>query len=587
MDRNKATAPYNFVSLPKQVIAAPLEKNIQAEQWDKDDSAYIESARADFRKYIEKNIEDQDALSGEIELDITTETPCFVGGYMDPDAADDAAQEFFSPTGKPILPGSSLRGMVKNMYKIITCGAMRKEEDFHDQHLYFRSIAAPKSIRDYKQHYLDRMTGVAAGFLVGRGREYFICPGYAEDPRPDGRRTNESFEIEWQQGKCACYTGPMGKKHHYDIIEYPQDWSVTLPISEEVIKSYREDKKRGNANGDPKKAADWDLFELAEKKSAAKEITDNHYDMVVPCFYKEENGIVQHFGFGPSYRIPYQKSIAQHIPEALQSRKVDFADAVFGRKELWGGRVFFDDAVWQGSGNPYLQAGKTPPLMSPNPTSFQLYLRTDGYGQPQHWDRNTDIRGYKLYWHKNCGANWRTDTTDDDTHPIIPVRAGSHFKGKIRFERLTAVELGSVLRVFELAREDEDLRYKIGKGKSLGMGTIKIETKLSVLDADEAYSHLFDANGLADCLRPDDGTLWQKSITAFDAYRQRECCEMGYEAGYEILQGELRHMLDWKNEEKKPGWQQLTSHMELGGTEFRNRLALPTVGELFPSGSQR
>ncbi|MBR3745560.1 MAG: hypothetical protein IKN27_01205 [Selenomonadaceae bacterium] len=110
------TAPYNFVSLPKKVLPAQFQ-NVD-----------------DFKEHVTS----AQTVSGEILLDIETLTPLFIGGNE---------SKNFAPVGKPIIPGSSLRGMFKNIFKIVTCGAFRGEstaqkkgEDFNDEHIYFRCI---------------------------------------------------------------------------------------------------------------------------------------------------------------------------------------------------------------------------------------------------------------------------------------------------------------------------------------------------------------------------------------------------------------------------------------------------------------
>ena len=78
-------------------------------------------------------------------------TPLFVGG--------DDAGTFFSPTGEPLIPGSTLRGMVRNLFKIVTAGTMRRDEDFTDRHLYFRCIMAAggKQLKELNAYYENRM----------------------------------------------------------------------------------------------------------------------------------------------------------------------------------------------------------------------------------------------------------------------------------------------------------------------------------------------------------------------------------------------------------------------------------------------
>ena len=95
---DEATAPYNFVTLPHKIIPAPLEETIPGEKYCK------EGARADvvrplFQEYILANREKQDAYSGFLDVKITTETPCFIGGNGENKEAIEAFLELFKLNG--------------------------------------------------------------------------------------------------------------------------------------------------------------------------------------------------------------------------------------------------------------------------------------------------------------------------------------------------------------------------------------------------------------------------------------------------------------------------------------------------------
>ncbi|MBR0062020.1 MAG: hypothetical protein IJP68_11135, partial [Selenomonadaceae bacterium] len=118
---NTATAPYNFVPLPEKILPAPLD---------------------DINNFAEY-LSGQKTFSGEISLELEALTPLFIGGN---------GTKTFAPVDQPIIPGSSLRGMFKNIFKVVTCGAFRgkstaqkKGEDFNDEHIYFRCLMTTKS----------------------------------------------------------------------------------------------------------------------------------------------------------------------------------------------------------------------------------------------------------------------------------------------------------------------------------------------------------------------------------------------------------------------------------------------------------
>lgn len=591
-----ATAPYNFVSLPNFVVPSPLDQGLD---WEEEDQ---ETVHDFYQDYLASN----EVFDGILHLTITTKTPCFIGG---------SGEKSFAPVNpdEPIIPGSTLRGMVKNLLKIITCGTLRAdgkvEEDFHDRRMYFRSMAATvksfktyyenqlgiKNFSDGKKHY--SISGALAGFLVSRDSKYYICP--ASCPEQKDRpllHDSKVNEVAWHmtEGKCECYTGAMGSKKHYDVV-FDGNWDQPKEIPEAVIKAYKEDKKRGNAEGKEERDNGFDLFTRAKKGTEAASFTAGQFDTVVPCFYRiDKEGNIQHFGFGRYYRVPYNLSVKDHIPEELQQHIIDFADAIFGKKELWASRVFFDDAFLT-TEHRCFPAEYSHPLMSPNPTSFQLYLKQQAGKEPAHWDvKGVPIRGYKLYWHhKETPISWQIGADEKEIPGMIrisPLKQGNVFTGKIRFSQLTAVELGALLKVFALGNVDKELCYKLGQGKSLGMGSVKIDTTLQVFDPSKRYTALFSDSGWETALENAD---MKPYLDAFDGYLDEVFAaaaaadqknnikrKINHRAQYDIIQQELCTMLDWT---KRPA-PKVTKMMKINddGKPFQNRWVLPSVCDLFP-----
>ncbi|MCH4183566.1 MAG: TIGR03986 family CRISPR-associated RAMP protein [Prevotella sp.] len=587
-NKNIATAPYNFISLPQSVVPSELDQDINWENEESDD------VRELYGEYIQK----QGTLSGYIDLTITTKTPCFIGGN---------GSEFFAPVDadKPLIPGSTIRGMTKNIFKIITCGAMRckgdVEEDFHNQRLYFRDMAS--KVKSLKEHYEKQLniehkhgahgtysvSGADAGFLVCAGEKYYICPAKESREELDGKRDTNTVIWNMERGSCDCFTGEMGSKKHYDII-YDGNWENPLPVPDEVIKAYREDKKRGNSNEVDGQGNGFNLLTNAKRGDGARTFTENYYDMVIPCFYKGKNGKVLHFGFGRFYRIPYNLAIAEHVPASLQRSCIDFSDAVFGKKELWGSRVFFEDALLASSLSCFDNADYTHPLMSPNPTSFQLYLDQTDRKEPAHWDdSDVNIRGYKMYWHhKQTSISWQKDA-EEITIPgmikIRPLKQGNVFRGKIRFNDLSAVELGALLKVFDLGVKDHEVCYKLGQGKPLGMGSVKIDTSLYIVKPQAAYGTLFQQDGWTKSAEKMDA---EDCMQAFKEYMNKKFIEADQRDSetksgtnkhrYEILQRDLCQMLDWDQRKKEDVVRNMK--IEKNDRGFKDRYILPTISEI-------
>ena len=195
--QNLATAPYNFVSLPNKVLPAQFE-NVE-----------------DFGEHVGTN----GNLSGEISLKIETLTPLFIGGGQ--------GSKSFAPVDTPIIPGSSLRGMFKNIFKIVTCGAFRgqtasqkKGEDFNDEHIYFRclmknhfaALGGYNWSDELHRTYVKRMVregtdkdgkkfiakNARPGFLIRKANgQYFIAPSIYTSDRPEDFIMIKAFQAKY------------------------------------------------------------------------------------------------------------------------------------------------------------------------------------------------------------------------------------------------------------------------------------------------------------------------------------------------------------------------------------------------------
>ena len=570
------TTPYNFVPLNDVVLHPPLYEYVKGYT----DNVGMQKGYKEFLLADKK-------YSGYCEVDIENITPLYIAGED---------KKFFSDGKNLCIPGSSLRGCLKNLFKVITNGTMRIDKDnpdITDKILYFRNLAG-KKVDPTKQLYSDRFTydktykdkdgklktkkaSIAkAGFLVREGKQYYICRADLKVQKGDNWKVNPKAPyIYWHNEGADIFTGRMNNKKHYYRIKNPA-WEDKYVILNNVLNGYRDDKNRKGLDllnvENPKKGTDREQF----LKGAEK------FNYIVPCFYVEENGIVSHFGAGPYYRIPYRESIGDHVSKDLKEAQIDFADAIFGNKECWSSRVFVEDCYLDSDKSALEKQDYAKILMGPNPTSFQFYLNTDEYKNPQHWDSSANIRGYKFYWHKKM--RWQGDKNDNENmnNLIAPVKPNNHFKGKIRFENLDAVELGAFMYLFGIA-EEKDICYKLGMGKSIGLGSIKLTGKFYFRD-DTYYKKLFatDKKDFAKCLIEVDK---QKFIDEFKTYLKSKLSPESFVLYQQRIKS-LKAILSIKymmsaNSEK---WNNMTRYMEIGNKEDRNivtsRTPLPTIEEV-------
>lgn len=141
-----ATAPYNFV---------PASEKVVFPSW-----ADLVSHDVPFR----------DGLCGRLDLEITAHTPLFIRG-------EDGEGAFFSTPDGPALPGTSLRGMLRNVVQIASFG---KLGPVNDRRLSVRDL--------HDRGYTQSMTRggfplVSAGWLSASATDSYDAAGEDGSPR--------------------------------------------------------------------------------------------------------------------------------------------------------------------------------------------------------------------------------------------------------------------------------------------------------------------------------------------------------------------------------------------------------------------
>lgn len=547
-----ASASYNFVRLPSHVIPA--------EFYD----GNFEGVTKDVMDAYRDHVTQMGTHTGYIDLTITTETPLFIGG---PSKQEDTTPlEFYGGQNNPTIPGSSLKGMVKEIFKIVTASSFRPYQrgtglgDFEDRYLYFRDIAS--AIKPLKEYYASRMMNpikngaglstpkATPGFIIQTANnEYYAVPSVAKKIYYEAEKElvakQRTPSIDWTHTYVNVHVGAMRSKRTFMRITKPCNFDKRIPIPQSCIESYADDKNRGTL----------DLLDKKTGKSgeAAKEYTHStDVKFVVPCYFTEKDGVVEHFGHGRYYRIAYDLKISDHLPNSLERHNngVDLCDSVFGYGDNWAGRVSFSDAHVQGTLK-MCPSDYPHPLMGPNPTSFQLYLNqdVDNHNTYNHWGHeHASLRGYKMYWHQPLekAKNWTRTVEEKEikgTRKIRPVDRGVTFTSRIHFERLSDVELGALLMSLNLDKYSGGQRrtyYKLGMGKSIGFGSIKLNTEVTIFDNNSRYAALFENDAWN---TGKSTTKSEEYVKAFTTYRDDV---LGADKpAYNAMLDDLYMMMDW------------------------------------------
>jgi CRISPR-associated protein (TIGR03986 family) len=188
-----------------------------------------------------------------------------------------------------------------------------------------------------------------------------------------------------------------------------------------------------------------------------------------------------------------------------------FAGRVFpSAARLFGVRRAHDSAGWAEGSRERSLAGAQPTdttlkiLSGPKPPSPAMYFTgKDAEGAPrgeyipkEKLNANEHrAQGRKFYLHHRDadGSAWATREPREHAKQkvsIRPVESGTVFYFHVDYENLSARELGALLYALRPTRE---FRHKLGMGKSLGLGRVRVEP-VAVLGVDRAAR--YSARGL-------------------------------------------------------------------------------------------
>jgi CRISPR-associated protein (TIGR03986 family) len=585
--RDYARAPYNFVPLNEKVIPADVE---------------------------EKN------LSGFVDLTITAKSDLFIRGKR---------EKFFKAGEKEALPGSSVRGMIRTLVEIATCSKMEMMDG--NRNLFFRNIQD----NNYKNIFIEQLNnGIVRmrskpGWILKRGGKYILQKAskvYKVDIRSleeiglanrgtkylfsdiwfdpnsvtlyhEKQIGNRTFRLEYNKIRrisrspidgfskgTLLQTGDIPRKHFQWIIgEALNDESADIT---NLMATYAKDENRDEGA---------DLIKILKKKG------DN---VAIPCFYIEEHGQPVAIGHTGLFRYPYKYKIQDAVKQKAGGPGRDMASEMFGYAEdkaQKAGRIFFEDCPICDSKGTELKFFKI--LSSPKPTSFQLYLEQNGAGNEKiHWGSDiARIRGNKMYWHSKKDYT-NPDAVGKNEEELLKrifsgnemytagnvVKAGSIFKGRIRFEGLSKAELGALLFVLELPK---GCAHKIGMGKPLGLGSVEIACSLNLKNLQERYKSVFGGmEWWNDGLNSAETGPYN---VAFQNYMREH---LGADAGADYWQNErmkeLKCLLTLNHQFDGVTWENRVRYMEIQrpniGNEYRRdgqRLVLPKPTDVIKPGT--
>ncbi|GIK75183.1 MAG: CRISPR-associated RAMP family protein [Chloroflexota bacterium] len=415
----RATAPYNFVPLPDTV-------------------RLVEQPIPGHDNYLR-------GFTGYFDCTLTTLTPLYTRTALKPEffeqwgddlrklMKDPVARETYAQffhidnVEEPLIPGSTLRGMVRALIEIASSG---KSMWVSNEKLFYRTVDNSTIGKEYSA----RMTGKVKGGILRKNADgYYIeeCvvlrvqrdklggpnalyDGTAPNKRP--KWTNSAgaphqYAPVWVRvaangwavedirysttkgfrGGRLVITGDIPRKQKEFVFLDPAPNTAHIAVSEELIHQLQSEHQitQWQENAFPT-----DKPTSGSRSRPGMLRSDKHLEMEGdPVFYLIEGNTLVFLGRAQMFRLPYNHSPLDMVPGALRSHLqdgqevFDLAEAMFGyapekgangeRKSSRAGRVYFGDARFAEARSRLWWSDEpvTPKILgSPKPTAFQHYL---------------------------------------------------------------------------------------------------------------------------------------------------------------------------------------------------------------------
>lgn len=474
-DNKHFVNPYNFISLP-----------------NKKASAYT----------------DQDKHYGVIRYSITTKTPLFIPNSSKDNAfackeSGHKSYDFFSYTdlsneknvsGKyqePVVPGSEMRGLVRNVYETLTDSCMGILND--DYPVKRIGVAFEPGLLHFEEDgSLSLVKATTIQVDADQCQEKEIKNGqkiYYGTPQSVGRgqKRIDGFSTKYVNGKRSGYVIRWGfgaKKHFYHVFESQTSIAVNnlnskevLSKMESIITSYMEQPVVKQDNEE----AYNDYFE-------AFKLFLNRRKGYFPVNYSDKvNGLLSITPATFSKEVS-SKSVADYAGVFAPCKdSLCPACDLFGKigDNAKGSRIRFSDMYVEkldSNKSYYVKDSVTiANLSSPKISNVDFYLerpKNATFWTYDYYVSNNKVyaytgvlRGRKYYWHhhsENVSFNNVGRTKLNKT--IRPVKEGITFNGELYFDGISSKQLNQLIYILNTGKDG--LGYKLGMGKPLGLGSV-------------------------------------------------------------------------------------------------------------------
>jgi CRISPR-associated protein (TIGR03986 family) len=450
------------------------------------------------------------------------------------------------PAPCPVIPGTELRGVIRSAYEAVSrsCMSTTSEETVPYKRtplpgqpailklengcwrlyqadrvmLKTRSCVAdpelgPQGV-DISQYREGELVHVKLSTVPYKGRQFM--------PRTVVQIDRKAFPGSIQG---FIHKGePFPRKHHESVF-IPREKSVLTVAADsqvgkdliwrlnQVVTLYRDEGVNINRKQmGPNRHSGYEEFALQETGTLVYYTTyNNTYYLSPSCISKEvfNTNIVE-----------LAKSQGGYEP-CVQLDKLCPACRLFGMvkdKQALGSRLRFTDAYLKDESvnleTLYESLVVLDEQSAPKLSATEFYLAAKPGDRPDLWNYDyagvwrgsrleviagyrAQLRGRKFYWHSST-PKWQTlgpqssealERGDFKRRTVIrPLKKGVEFGFRVFFDGITVQELHELVWILNIGDKEEQRCHKIGRGKPLGLGSVKIQTEnilLRTFEVDE------------------------------------------------------------------------------------------------------
>ena len=456
-----------------------------------------------------------DGISGELNIQIHNTAALCVGGQQDKSLDDQVNQVHFyrTPDNTLAIPGSSLKGMLRNVVEIASFSRFKQVED---QKLGVRDISEANNF------YANKMRNPSAGWLNFRNDKWTITP--CSFMRVHQEQIIKHFNIPYE---VWIEKNTTQLRYETDIKLCPEinfEEQSETHNNKVLANLLRHDGKKGHLvlTGQPGKGFkengakkhEFIFYDHQKEKEepvdsdAMSDFMQTHestkewqflfsqitkLSLGIPVFWHKENGKVRSLGLTMMYKLAYKNSLHDAIkhtsPKHLNTQLPDMADLIFGYisdaeshssvPDSLKGRVNILTAHLEGE-EPELKWSKNTVLSTPKPKYYPLYVQqmhTKPNSKPvfnQLMQNTVKLSGWKRYPVKPVNIQNPPDKRKSDVQVRLEqLTEGQQFNGKIVFHNLRPIELGALVWALTFGGRDK-LRHSLGMGKPYGLGQLRI-----------------------------------------------------------------------------------------------------------------